>query len=213
VRAGRPFRILGGSLFAISLSISSIGAGIDADLREIISAQSGIDTLETSFSQIKVVSLFDETVEASGTIVIEKPDFYCWRYDEPEPSVFYVDGMRTGSYRPESGDRDEVALDSRIGLAAIIRSVTSIITGNLEEETGEDYEISRGRSSRGAHSYTFRPRTEELSSLFSEVTIRFDKRTKLARELEIVESNGDATHMRFDGWRTGIAVDRSALVR
>lgn len=203
-------RTLLGLASAGVLLLSPGSAG--SELREIIAAQDTITTLEAAFAQTKVLSFFDETIESSGTIAIEKPDFYCWIYEEPERRVFYVDGLRTGSLEP-SGHREEVALDTKIGLAAIIRSVTSIITGNLGDATEADYEVSRNESTAGIRSYTFYPRTEELRPLFKYVTIRFDERSKLARDLEIVEPNGDVTRMEFEDWRVNTPVDRSAYSR
>ncbi|MDX2446796.1 MAG: outer membrane lipoprotein carrier protein LolA [Desulfobacterales bacterium] len=201
------------TLFVLFLPTVSIGSELDDGLAEIIAAQSEITSLKTSFVQTKNLSLFDETIEASGTVVIEKPDFYCWTYEKPERSVFYVDGMRTGSYEPKSGERKEVALDNKIGLATIIQSLTSIITGNLESTSNSDFDISQNPTSDKLLSYTFRPHAETLQSLFKQVTIRFDQQTKLARDLEILEQNGDTSQMQFDDWRTNVPVDRAGLLK
>lgn len=201
------------TLFMLFLPTASIGSEVDDGLAEIVAAQSEITSLKASFAQTKNLSLFDETIEASGTVVIEKPDFYCWTYEKPERSVFYVDGMRTGSYEPKSGERKEVALDNKIGLATIIQSLTSIITGNLESTSNSDFDISQNPTSDGLLSYTFRPHAETLQSLFEQVTIRFDHQTKLARDLEILEQNGDTSQMRFDDWQTNVPVDRSGLLK
>jgi outer membrane lipoprotein carrier protein len=208
-RATRPLFAM---LCVIAFSNGATAGDVDRDLQSIISAQSAINSLQSDFVQTKKLSLFDDTMVASGTIVIDKPDFYCWTYQEPEQSVFYVDGMRTGSYVPGSGQRDEVSMESRIGLAAIIRSVTSIVSGNLEAVTRSDYEISRNASSGGFLSYTFLPRTPELQSLFERVTIRFDLLTMLARDLLIEEHNGDSTQIEFGGWHIDIPVDRAGLL-
>lgn len=188
-------------------------AAVADDLQAIFSAQAGIKSMESAFVQTKTLSLFDETVEASGTITIEKPDFYCWTYTSPEHSIFYVDGQRTGSYQPDSGARDEIDLENKAGLATIIQSITAIITGNLETTATSDFEVTQDTSGDGMPAYTFRPQTEELQSLFEQVIIRFDEHSKLARELEIVEQNGDSTHMAFKDWRINIPVDRSGLLR
>jgi outer membrane lipoprotein-sorting protein len=206
-------KILSLTLFTLFLPGVSIGSGIDDGLNAIIAAQSEIKSLKASFVQTKMLSIFDETIEASGTIVIEKPDFYCWTYEQPERSVFYVDGMRTGSFEPNSGERKEVALDSKIGLATIIQSLTSIITGNLESTTNSDFDISKNPPSNDLLSYTFRPRAETLQSLFRQVTIRFDRRTKLAKDLEILEQNGDTSQMQFNDWQIDVPVDRSGLLK
>lgn len=191
----------------------SIGSDINDGLAEIVAAQSKITSLKTSFVQTKNLSLFDETIEASGTVVIEKPDFYCWTYEQPERSVFYVDGMRTGSFEPKSGERKEVALDSKIGLATIMQSLTSIITGNLQSASNSDFDIAQNPTSDELLSYTFYPRAETLKLLFKQVTIRFDLQTKLALDLEILEQNGDTSQMQFDDWQTNFTVDRLSLLR
>jgi outer membrane lipoprotein-sorting protein len=207
-----PARI-GIMLIAVLLATNAFADEVDEGLQEILAAQSGIKSLSAAFTQRKTLSLFDETIEARGTIVIEKPDFYCWTYEEPERSVFYVDESRSGSFQPETGERNEVALESRVGLAAIIRSITAIITGNLEASTRKDFEISLNSAADHSLSFNFRPRAEELQSLFEQVTIRFDRKTSLARDLEILEHNGDITTMQFDDWRSNITVDRSSLLR
>jgi outer membrane lipoprotein carrier protein len=204
---------LAASLLVLLLAGTSSAVATADGLQEIIDAQREIRSMQASFSQTKVLSLFDDTIESSGTLVIDKPDFYRWAYDRPERKIFYVDGMKTGTLEPDTGERDEVELDSRIGLATIIRSVTSIITGNLEQTTELDYEITKNPSKGGVRSYTFRPRSDELQPLFDQITIRFDNKTKLAQDLEIEEPNGDITRMTFTDWRTNVAVDRSDVAR
>jgi outer membrane lipoprotein-sorting protein len=200
------------TLFVAVFSNLAIAADGDDELEAIFAAQAAIQSLQSVFVQTKQLSLFDETIVARGTIIIDKPDFYCWIYEEPERSVFYVDGMRTGSYQPGSGEREEVGMESRIGLAAIIRSVTAIVSGNLGEATRSEYEISRNAPATGLLSYTFHPRTQELQSLFEQVTIRFDPRTRLARDLLIEEQNGDSTQIEFESWQINIPVDRAGLL-
>lgn len=190
----------------------ALGDDLDDELRLIFSAQSDVSSMQSAFVQTKNLSLFDETIESTGTIVIEKPGFYCWTYESPERSIFYIDGKRTGFYLPETGERDEVDLDKSSGLASIIQSITSIITGNLESSTLTDFEVSRTSSFNGFPAYVFTPRTEELQSLFERVTIRFDEHNKLARDLQILENNGDTTDMTFENWLTNIPVDRSMLL-
>jgi outer membrane lipoprotein-sorting protein len=201
------------TLLAMVLSNSSIADDGDNELEKIFAAQSAIESSQSVFVQTRKLSLFDETIVARGTIFIEKPDFYCWVYEEPERSIFFVDGVRTGSYVPGSDERDEVSLESRIGLAAIIRSVTSIVTGNLEDATRSDYEISRNPTTGELLSYSFHPRTQELQSLFERVTIRFDLLTLLARDLLIEEQNGDTTQIEFEGWHINIPIDRAGLLQ
>jgi outer membrane lipoprotein-sorting protein len=192
---------------------SSIADDGDDELEKIFAAQSAIESSRSVFVQTRKLSLFDDTIVARGTIFIEKPDFYCWVYEEPERSIFFVDGMRTGSRVPGSDERDEVSLESRIGLAAIIRSVTSIVTGNLEDASRSDYEISRNPTTGELLSYSFHPRTQELQSLFERVTIRFDPVTLLARDLLIEEPSGDSTQIEFEGWHINIPIDRAVLLQ
>jgi outer membrane lipoprotein-sorting protein len=201
------------TLLAMVFSNGSIADDGDNELEKIFAAQSAIESSRSVFVQTRKLSLFDETIVASGTIFIEKPDFYCWVYEEPERSIFFVDGLRTGSWVPGSDERDEVNLESRIGLAAIIRSVTAIVTGNLEDATRSDYEISRNPTTGELLSYSFRPRTQELQSLFERVTIRFDVVTLLARDLLIEEQNGDTTQIEFEGWHINIPIDRAGLLQ
>ena len=202
------------ALLCALLFSTCVSAGdLEQELQVIFEAQSAAQSMESAFVQTKNLSLFDETITSSGTIVIEKPDFYCWAYEIPERSLFYVDGDRSGSYDPASGIREELDLDNRTGLAAIIQSVTAIITGNLQAATQSDFDISRLSNSEGQDAFTFKPRTEELQALFSEVIIRFDAKNKLAQELQIVEHNGDTTHMAFENWRTNVAVDRPGLLK
>ena len=127
------------------------------DFQKIIAAQEGIKSLEASFVQTKALSLFEETIESRGCVVIEKPGFYCWSYKEPEKRIFYVDGTRTGSLVPATGEREEVDLRNKTGLAAIIKSVTSIMTGSVSDSMTEDYDIIRNNASQDVYGFTFSP--------------------------------------------------------
>lgn len=200
-------------LFTLLFTISASAGDVDRQLRAIFETQSAARSMQSAFVQTRHLSLFDETITSSGTIVIEKPDFYCWSYEIPEPAIFYVDGDRSGSYDPVEGMREELDLDNRAGLAAIIQAVTAIITGNLQVATRSDFDVSRLSAAEGQIAFTFKPRTAELQALFGEVIIRFDATSKLARELRIVEHNGDTTHMAFENWRTNVAVDRPGLLQ
>lgn len=195
-----------------TLAAGQTSQELDEALQQIVDTQSGISSMTTTFRQSKRLSLFDETFESSGTIVIEKPDFYCWLYSEPEQSVFYLDDKRSGTWDPVSGTRDEVALGQRKGLASIIKSLTSMITGNLTESYRSDFEVRRNASTDGSLTYTFRPQADSFQTSFKKVTIHFDPHTKLARNLELLEQNGDVTTMAFDPWQLNMPVDRNKLI-
>lgn len=196
---------------ACAAPLGAPATGTDAGLEQIVIAQAGIRSLKGRFTQTKTLSLFDETIVTRGTIIIEKPDFYCWIYGEPEPRVFYVDGRRTGTVEPGSGARKEVDLEST-GLATLIQSISSIISGSLQPSALSEYDVVRQASQGEVLSYTFTPLSEQGESLFQQVTIGFDPRTGLARNLEISESNGDRSVMTFDDWRSNVTVDRSQLL-
>jgi outer membrane lipoprotein-sorting protein len=198
-------------LAALPTRIAAMGADTDPGLERIVAAQTDVRSLEGRFRQTKTLSLFDETIETSGTIVIEKPDFYCWIYDAPERRVFFVDGTRTGSVEPGSGTESAIALDGT-ALADVIQSVTALISGNLQNSDLGNYEIVPKPSTDDALSYAFVPQSADAQALFEEVTISFDPRTGLARRLEIVESNGDRSVMAFDDWHDNVAVNRAELV-
>lgn len=214
VNKGRSRFPIRSVLLCALLFSTGVSAGeVEQELQAIFETQSAIHSMESAFVQTKSLSLFGETITSSGTIVIEKPDFYCWTYETPERSIFYVDGNLSGSFEPASGVREELDLGDRAGLAAIIQSVTAIITGKLDNTTQSDFAVSRVSSAEGQSAFAFSPRTEELQTLFRQVIIQFDEKRMLARELQIVEHNGDTTHMTFSDWRTNVAVDRSRLLR
>jgi len=190
---------------------TALGTSMDQGLEQVVAAQSRIQSLRGRFTQTKTLSLFDETVVTSGTIVIDKPDFYCWIYDEPERRMFYLDGAHTGTLEPGTGVGSEVELDSA-GLLSVVHSLTSIVSGNLDEAALQDYEIMSEPTTDQALRYTFLPRSEESRSLFAQVTIDFDQRSGLARSLEVVENNGDRSVMAFADWRSNVAVDRTQLL-
>ena len=180
-------------------------------LDQIVSAQAGINSLEGRFRQTKTLSLFDEVIESSGIIIIEKPDFYCWIYDEPEHRVFFVDGSRVGFVEPGSESNTGAAPQSA-ALVDMIQSVSALISGNLRASALKDYEINSRPSVDDTLRYDFVPLSSEAQALFGQVTISFDPRTGLARELEIVENNGDTSVMKFEDWQENIVVNRSELV-
>lgn len=184
----------------------------NVELQAIFAAQAEIQSLQSHFIQTKSLSLFEDTLVSEGTIVIEKPDFYCWVYEQPERSVFYVNGGITGSLDPVTGQREETSLENSKGLASIIQSITPIVSGNLSEATRSEYRIIRDPASGDLMSYSFHPRQQELQSLFDKVTIRFDPSSRLARDLTINEKNGDSTTVVFAEWQINIPVDRSLLV-
>jgi len=184
----------------------------DLDLQQIFATQTEILSLQSDFIQTKTLSFFEDALVSSGAIFIEKPDFYCWVYSQPEQSVFYVEGLRAGSFNPETQVRQESGLNNSLGLAGIIQSLTPLLSGNLDEASQLEYHISKNPPTEDLLSYTFQPRKQKLQSLFERVTIRFDKNTRLARDLTIEEENGDSTLVEFAGWRINIPVDRSLLV-
>lgn len=200
-------------LILLLVAISSQASSPDKDLQDLMTVQADIRSMEARFEQEKRLSLFEEVLYSSGRIIIEKPDFYVWAYEKPEQRVYFVEGVKAGSIDPETGEKKESDLAERRGLAAIIRSVTALITGNIDQLQTGAYSISREPSEEGVLTWSFRPRQEGLHSLFEQVTIRFDKHTRLARDLELLEQNGDSMNMKFGEWRTGVEVDRANLLQ
>lgn len=146
----------------------------------------GTATLSASFSQ--TVTSQGRQEAAQGTLEISRPGKFRWSYAKPYEQLIVGDGKRLWIYDKELAQVTTRALDAALG-----SSPATLLAGNNAIE--RDYTLKEAGRQGKVEWLTATPRKQE--NTFESVRMGFADNTLV--EMQLVDSFGNQTRIRFDG--------------
>lgn len=135
-----------------------------------------LTSLEADFSQTKTSSMFVTPQQAQGHLSFRSPSYLSWAYTSPEKQVWTLDDNK-GSGSPLARQ--------------LMQLILQTITGSYLQPNA-DFDVSLSDSTAN-----LTPKKRDLKRLFSSITIYFDSASQIAKQVLIIEPNGDQTDIRF----------------
>jgi outer membrane lipoprotein-sorting protein len=199
-------------LISLFLANQALAAAEDPALSkqlEAIDARGAkIKDFTSDFRQEKFTALLKKPLVSSGVVRVAGPVIR-WDTKEPENQVLYSDGHEVRMYYPAQKLLEIYTIDQRLGELAsspLPRLKTLREHFTLERSDGKRFHPPKDRQ---VLPLRLVPREEELRQHIDEVDVLLDVTAAHILELEIVDADGDRTHVTFSGVRlnTGLTPD------
>jgi outer membrane lipoprotein-sorting protein len=180
----------------------------DKQLEEINARGAKIKDFTSDFRQEKFTALLKKPLVSSGMVRVSGPVIR-WDTKEPEAQVLYSDGREVRMYYPAQKLLEIYTIDQRLGDLAsspLPRLQTLREHFTIERSDGKRFHPPKDRQ---VIPLKLVPREEALRQHVDEVDVLLDVTAAHILELEIVDADGDRTHMTFGSVRldTGVKPD------
>ncbi|GMV56156.1 MAG: hypothetical protein AMXMBFR6_19610 [Betaproteobacteria bacterium] len=175
----------------------AIGATALDDLREWLV---GTRSVRADFDQTVSGMGGRSAKHAAGSMSILRPGKFRWRYREPYEQLIVGDGTRVWIY-----DRDLNQVSVRRQSQALASSPAALLAGPLADtaQLQRDFDIREDAADAGPRWLTLVPRNAD--SGFTRV--RLALADKVLHAMELTDSFGQVTLLRFSHWEQNAAID------
>ena len=173
---------------------------------EAIDARAGkIKDFTADFRQEKFTSLLKKPLVSSGTVRVSGTVIR-WDTQKPEPAVLYSDGREVRMYYPDQTLLEIYTIGQRLGALAsspLPRLATLRKHFTLARSDGKSFQPPKDRQ---VLPLRLVPIDESLREHVQQIDVLLDVEAAHILELEMVDADGDRTHVNFSAVRldTGI---------
>jgi outer membrane lipoprotein-sorting protein len=164
-----------------------------------------IKDFTSDFRQEKFTALLKKPLVSSGIVRVSGPVIR-WDTREPEAQVLYSDGKEVRMYYPSQKLLEIYAIDQRLGDLAsspLPRLKTLREHFTLQRSDGKRFHPPKDRQ---VLPLRLVPREAALRQHIDEVDVLLDVTAAHILELEIVDADGDRTHVTFGGFKIDAGV-------
>jgi len=185
--------VLGLTLTAPASVARAAGSG-EALLKKIAAKNAAIKTLKVTFDQTKESALFASSLDTKGVLYFARPGKLRWEYTEKPRSVLVVNGDLASLRYPDLGKTETFDRRRDPSLGALFDQLFVWLGASDPTRTAADYVVTLGD---GPATLVLTPRTDPVKKALASVTVRFDPVTLLSKQVELLETTGDRTVIRF----------------
>jgi outer membrane lipoprotein-sorting protein len=178
-------------------------------LEEIDARGGKIKDFTSDFRQEKFTALLKKPLVSAGMVRVSGPVIR-WDTKEPEAQVLYGDGKEVQMYYPSQKLLEVYAIDQRLGdLASSPLPRLKALREHFTMERSDGKRFHTPPKDRQVLPLRLVPREEALRQHVEEVHVLLDVTAAHILELEIVDADGDRTHVTFSGFQldTGVTPD------
>jgi chaperone LolA len=155
-------------------------------------------TLSANFSQ--TVSGQGKPETATGTMQVSRPGKFRWNYVKPNPQLIVGDGKTLWVYDQELAQVTKKSLDAALG-----SSPAAVLAGSNAIE--RDYTLKEVGRQGDAEWLAASPKHKD--NTFSAIRMGFKSNMLVA--MELTDSFGNLTHIRFSGMKKNPAIPATAF--
>ncbi len=171
------------------------GAAQEAFLAEVEEKMTELESVVAEFEQIKVLTLFEDSVRSSGVILFQAPDALRWEVTEPFQSLFVVAGDDVSKFEFSGGERR--ALDLGRGKDPLL-VVMGQIRGWFRGDFGAGGRAFRMRVAREPTPLVLlEPADERVAKTVAALEVSLSPELDCVRRVVVRERGGDHTTMNF----------------
>lgn len=154
--------------------------------------------LRGEFAQSKSVAGFSKPLRSSGTFVLAAEQGVIWHTRAPFPSTLVIGRTRLLSQQPDG--RVTLRLDAadQPAVRALGTLLTALLRGDLASLSAQ-FRVEGGHVEDERWQLQLVPVAAEMQRLFQRVTLAGDR---YVRGVELLETSGDRTQIRFEGLAT-----------
>jgi len=197
-----PFAL--GLLMTVGLSSSVFGKDPSSTLMDqrildpVRQAVKGIETLSGDFIEEKRLVMLKEPAILTGRFFYGKPDRLRWEYLTPERRGFSVSNSKGLQWQHNPSRTQPLDLEKDPVFRSFVRRIFAWIRADFET-IQKEYEIRL--VSENPLSLALIPLLEMEKTFIDRVILSFSKDMKTVRSVDIHETDGDASRIRFSDIR------------
>ena len=158
----------------------------------------GLQSLQAQFKQTLTDRNGQTVEEASGTLVIRRPDRFRWDYREPNEQVIVADGARIWLY---DADLEQVTVRKLDDTLSATPAMLLSGQGNLEQ----NFSVTQTSQEGGVTWVRMQPKRDDTD--FKWVRLGFDGAA--LKFMELADKLGQTTHLEFSQLERNPALDPS----
>ncbi|HEY0942480.1 MAG TPA: outer membrane lipoprotein chaperone LolA [Steroidobacter sp.] len=186
--AGRPFagRIVAALLLTLCAHVTFAASDLAAGRQKVEGFLQGLQSLQAQFKQT-LTDRNGQTVEqASGTLVVRRPDRFRWDYREPNEQLIVADGSRIWLY---DADLEQVTVRKLDDTLSATPAMLLSGQGSLEQ----NFDVTQTSQEGGVFWVRMQPKRDDTD--FKWVRLGFDGAT--LKFMELADKLGQTTHLEF----------------
>ena len=164
--------------------------GSTAEVRALL-AQPAV--LRGRFEQRKQLKGFRNPLVSRGDFLLLRERGVAWDTTEPFASSTLLTRERLLTRLPDGSTRVVLDAASSPGMAAVNALLMALVAGDLDA-LAPQFDIGQAPAEAGRWHLVLRPRDAALARVFRRIELRGDR---LVREVDIEETGGDRTALRF----------------
>lgn len=161
-------------------------------------------SLKCSFVQEKTISILEEVFTSKGIMYYQKPNSLRWQYEEPYKYLFI---LHEGKVLIKDGDKTS-KFDANG--SKIFKEISEIMIASVDGSILKDekrFAIQYFVSSKQAIVQLV-PKDKTMKKLMNSITLTFDKSDWLVRTIEMEESLGDKSVIKFKVEKVNASISR-----
>jgi len=194
--------------FIFTLGISAIFAQDGRSVMSQVEIQSflthlkdkslGLNSLEASFTQEKVLRMFQKKMVSQGVFCFKREDKIAFFYKMPYKYKMIINGKKM--LMDNGGKEQVIALDNN----AIVREMKNLIQASFMgklQDLGTSYSISYFKEKDDSFYVEIVPKAKNIAEIISKISVNFNPSTFLVSKLSLEESAQSTTIYYFSGHR------------
>jgi len=162
-------------------------------ISEINASARNVRTLQCTFVQTKELSIMNDKMVSKGTMAFARPNKLSWHYTTPYDYTFIITDDKV--LTAKGTNRNSIDLKSSQTFRGIARMIAGSVTGRSLMQT-EDFDV-KILANKQVYVAQLTPRTKHLKKLFTSIRLTFNRSTDIVQQVEMTETNGDATTITF----------------
>lgn len=186
--------------------VLGLAAQNDAQVKQKINeAASALATMQCDFVQTKHLKMLNDDIVSKGKIYYRKSDRLRCEYTSPTSYIFVMNGDKALLKNKNRNRVIDVKQNKRL------RGIVSIMMGNvvgnsLSDEKNFQTVIATTPTEWIA---TMQPIRKDIRRMFQKIILHFSKQKAMVTAIELIEKNGDKTHIEFKNIRANEAISEN----
>ena len=200
-------------IVALGLSVTAQTSLTEAQSQQLMAtltkAAASMQTMQCRFVQEKTSTILAEPSVSEGTMHFVSPDRLRWEYLTPFPFALVVNGEHI--VKVIEGKTEVLEGNAGRMYQGIVNIVMGSASGQkLFDPTVFDVVLTDDDTFWKAE---MTPKRRDMKRMFSQMIFCFDKDTQCISRVQLVETSGDLTTIRFEDIRLNESINESTRIR
>lgn len=165
---------------------------VDAFKKKIEQTASSVKSIESDFTQIKHLDIFDDNITSKGKFYYKHNDKICLEYTTPAKYLIVINGEKLKIV--SDGKKNVMSLNSNKVMKEMRGMLTACMSGNITEVSGYQMDFFENAQQ---YLVKIKPTNKSVQEYISGFDIYFDKKDLSVTKLRISEAGNNYTDYLF----------------